>query len=257
MNQLCVDQLGPINAIAQLSTASSVERRILAVIPARSGSKRLPNKNIKMLGDKPLIAWTIEVAKNIAGLDVIVSTDSVEIALIAEEYGATVPWLRPRELATDTSTATDVCIHALDWYEKKRICSAVMLLQPTSPFRTRETIIKGILGLYNGSVIGVSKCSEIPYWAFTKSGDILSPLFPGGLQRRSQDLPDTYRVNGSFYLIRSNLLRKYRSIIGRRLVSLVTEYPENLDIDTEEDFNDAERELRSREKCGTERSEKG
>ena len=256
MNQLCVDRLKPINATEPSSTVSETvsERRILAVIPARSGSKRLPNKNIRLLGDKPLIAWTIEAAKNIVGLDVIVSTDSVEIALIAEEYGATIPWIRPRDLSTDTATATDVCLHALDWYEKSKQCSAVMLLQPTSPFRTRETIIKGMNSIYDGSVIGVSKCSEIPYWAFTKNGNTLSPLFPGGLQQRSQDLPDTYRVNGSFYLIRSNLLRKYRSIIGRILVPLITEYPENIDIDTEEDLHAAQRELQRRKESGAERS---
>ena len=94
--------------------------KILAIVPARSGSKRLPGKNIKILGDKPLIAWTIECAKKVPDIcNVIVSTDSIEIADVAKQYGAIVPFIRPIELSTDTAASVDVMLHALGEYEKK------------------------------------------------------------------------------------------------------------------------------------------
>ena len=92
--------------------------RILALVPARGGSKRLPRKNIRILAGKPLINWTIEVAKGIPEIcEILVSTDDPEIASIAKSAGATVPWLRPKILATDESTSAEVALHALDWYE--------------------------------------------------------------------------------------------------------------------------------------------
>ena len=114
--------------------------RILALIPARSGSKRVPDKNIRLLGGKPLIVWTIVMALGITGIcDVLVSTDSIEIQTISSAAGAKVPWLRPDQIATDEASSVDVAIHALDWYEKE--CGEIgglLLLQPTSPFRTKE-----------------------------------------------------------------------------------------------------------------------
>ena len=94
--------------------------RILALITARGGSKRLPGKNIRSLGGKPLIVWSINIAKDIAEVvDILVSTDDTEIAEIAKNAGALVPWLRPSELATDTASSVDVFLHALKWYEEK------------------------------------------------------------------------------------------------------------------------------------------
>ncbi len=120
--------------------------RILAVIPARGGSKRLPRKNIRPLGGIPLIFWSINAAKGISEIcDILVSTDDPEIAEVTKNTGALVPWLRPRELATDTAQSVDVCLHALEWYEKEKgKVDGLMLLQPTSPFRTRGSILRGI-----------------------------------------------------------------------------------------------------------------
>ncbi|HIF59709.1 MAG TPA: acylneuraminate cytidylyltransferase family protein, partial [Rhodospirillales bacterium] len=120
--------------------------RILALITARGGSKRIPGKNIRPLGGKPLIVWSINVAKDIAGIvDILVSTDDKNILEIAKSAGALVPWSRPPELATDTASSVDVCLHALAWYEKEigRI-DGLMLLQPTSPFRSRKSVLRGI-----------------------------------------------------------------------------------------------------------------
>ena len=120
--------------------------KILALIPARGGSKRLPKKNILPLGGKPLISWTIDAVKDTPEIvDILVSTDSCEIASVARAAGALVPWLRPDVLSTDTATSMDVCLHALDWYEEKYgDVDGLLLLQPTSPFRDKNTITKGI-----------------------------------------------------------------------------------------------------------------
>ena len=120
--------------------------KILALIPARSGSKRLKDKNILDLGGKPLINWSIEQALGVASIfDVVVSTDSQKIAEISREAGASVPWLRPNNLSTDSTSTVDVAIHALNWYESQvSTVDGLLLLQPTSPFRSKETIEKAI-----------------------------------------------------------------------------------------------------------------
>ena len=134
--------------------------KILAVIPARSGSKRIPGKNIRLLGGIPLIEWTIKSIKDVSDIcDILVSTDGQDIADIAVSLGALVPWLRPKKLATDISSSVDVAIHAIDWYEEKiSLLDGILFLQPTTPFRNKKSIIKG-LELFknnpNSSIIGV------------------------------------------------------------------------------------------------------
>ena len=221
--------------------------RILALITARGGSKRLPGKNIQMLGGKPLIAWSIDVAKNIPEIcDILVSTDNSEIASISVDAGAYVPWLRPAELALDTTTSVDVAIHAMDEYEAERgKVDGLLLLQPTSPFRTKGTILKGIdLFKKNAQlpVLGVSPTHVHPMWTLKMEGNYIIPFIKGGgLNTRSQDLLPAYIVNGSFYLISPAELRKNRSFIGRDTIPLTIEsQDESLDIDTDFDFKMAE-----------------
>ena len=116
---------------------------ILVVIPARGGSKGLPGKNIKMLCGKPLIAYSIDVARAFADdKNICVSTDSEEIKQVVEQYGLKVPFLRPDHLATDTATSDDVLIHAVNYYREQygRTFKKLMLLQPTSPLRTKEDV---------------------------------------------------------------------------------------------------------------------
>ena len=221
--------------------------RILAVIPARGGSKRLPGKNIRMLGDKPLIVWSIDAAKGIPEIcDILVSTDSSEIAEICNKSGVLVPWLRPADLATDTASSVDVAIHALDWYEaEKGAVDGILLLQPTSPFRTQEAIRKGIMLLMKHDrkpVLGVSPTHAHPMWTLKMEGDYLAPFMrEHGMKTRSQDLPPAYVVNGSFYLISPTDLRTCKSFVGSKTVPLLIESPtEALDIDTEWDWKVAE-----------------
>lgn len=221
--------------------------KILALITARGGSKRLPGKNIRVLGGKPLIAWSIDAARGISEIcDILVSTDDPAIAVVCTEAGAYVPWLRPTWLATDTASSVDVALHALDWYEaEKGAVDGLLLLQPTSPFRTQKTVRRGVeLFSENGqqSVLGVSSTHAHPMWTLKKEGEYLVPfLQEHGFGIRSQDLPAAYVVNGSFYLISPSELRARMSFVGIRTIPLLIESPqEALDIDTEWDFMMAE-----------------
>ena len=218
--------------------------KILALVPARGGSKRLPNKNILSLGGKPLIEWTIEAAKGIPEIvDILVSTDSSEIASVAKAAGALVPWLRPDELSTDTATSIDVCLHALDWYvEQHGNIDGLLLLQPTSPFRKGKTISKGIelYKFHGGSrpVVAFSPADTHPMWCYSINSDTLKPFIDGvDLKTRSQDLPKAYAINGALYLASSTYLRESRSFIGETTAPLVIDdNQERLDIDTQQDW---------------------
>jgi CMP-N-acetylneuraminic acid synthetase len=221
--------------------------RILALITARGGSKRLPGKNIRPLGGKPLIVWSIDVVKDIPEIcDILVSTDDPAIAAICSEAGAYVPWLRPASLATDTASSVDVALHALDWYEAERgAVDGLLLLQPTSPFRTKKTVRTGI-ELFNKNglqpVLGVSPTHAHPMWTLKTEGEYLVPFMQEhGFGTRSQDLPPALVVNGSFYLISPAELRARRSFVGIKTLPLLIASPqEALDIDTEWDFKMAE-----------------
>lgn len=225
--------------------------RILAVIPARAGSKRLPGKNIRELGGKPLIVWSIEVAGAVPEVcDILVSTDAPSIAAVCAAAGAMVPWLRPSELASDTAASIDVVLHALNWYEAEHgAVDGVLLLQPTSPFRRIASVRQGVelFARHGGQgVLGVSPSPAHPLWMFKlENGHLLPYLDPSGLGTRSQDLPPAYVVNGAFYLSSPAQLRAQRSFIGATTVPLMIDSPEEaLDIDTAWDWTLAETVLR-------------
>jgi CMP-N,N'-diacetyllegionaminic acid synthase len=221
--------------------------KILALIPARGGSKRLPGKNMRSLGGKPLINWTIEAAQSVPEVcEILVSTDDSDIALIAKQAGASVPWLRPKDLATDQATSVDVVLHALDWYETESgSVDGVLLLQPTSPFRTSATIKQGI-ELFRKhdrkSVVGVSAVQDHPMWTFKVERGYLVPFIgKEGFGIRSQDLEPAYIVTGGFYLTTPGDFRNRASFIGSESIPLfITSLKEKIDIDTEDDFKFAE-----------------
>ena len=162
--------------------------KILALILARGGSKRCPGKNKRLLGGKPLIVWSIDAAKGVTEIqEIMISTDDSAIADVARTTGVLVPWLRPPELATDTADTIDVAIHALDWYESERgVVDALLLLQPTSPFRTTETIRRGIELFTNydvDSVVGVTPTHAHPAWTFTINNNRLVPYNKKALEK--------------------------------------------------------------------------
>jgi len=221
--------------------------KILALIAARGGSKRIPGKNIRLLGGKPLINWSIDAVKGITDIcDIFVSTDDDDIAEIARKSGATVPWLRAKELATDTSSSVDVCLNALDWYENNiSSVDALLLLQPTSPFRKKESVLKGIelFKKHNmKAVVGVSPAESHPLHCFAINNNTLIPFVDkSGLHVRTQDLIKAFVVNGAFYLITPNDLRAKKSFFSYDAVPLVFKImEEGIDIDTEWDWQMAE-----------------
>jgi len=200
-----------------------------------------------MLGGKPLIVWSIDAAKGVPEIcDILVSTDDPEIAAISKDAGAIVPWLRPAELATDNASSVDAALHALEWYEANNgSVDGLLLLQPTSPFRTKETVKKGIdLFMKNNreTVLGVSPTHAHPMWALKMKGEYLVPFMQEhGFAKRSQDLPAAYIINGCFYLLTPDALREEQSFIGDNIRPLLIESQrEAMDIDTEWDFQIAE-----------------
>jgi len=217
--------------------------KILALVTARGESKRLPGKNIRLLAGRPMIVRSIEVAKGIPEIcDVLVSTDDTVIAKIASDSGAIVPWLRPSELATDTASSVDVALHALDAYEAdKGKVDGLMLLQPTSPFRRRSTVLRGIEYFRSGqsrSVVGFSPARSHPTRCFRLEANRMRPFVTGtNISEQTQNLVPAYVVNGSFYLITPKNLRNYRSFYSDDMIPLLMEDPmEGLDIDTDYDW---------------------
>lgn len=222
--------------------------RILTIIPARGGSRRLPGKNLKALHGKPLIEWTIDAALNTPGLlPPLVSTDDLAIQNCARVSGAEVPFLRPAELASDTATTVDVLFHAIDLVESQgRVFEWILLLQPTSPLRDAADI-DGLIKLAasrdaHGGV-GVCKVDHSPLWCNTLPSDHSMDEFlkPEVRQIRSQDLPTYYRINGSMYLCRLDRFRQERSLfLAKGTLAYVMDGMHSVDIDTLEDFEYAE-----------------
>lgn len=224
--------------------------KLLAVVPARGGSKRLPRKNVLLLGGRPLIAWTIEAARASGVLDdVLVSTDDEEIADAARQCGAQVPWLRPAALATDTASSAAVLQHALAWYEAERSSvSGIVLLQPTSPFRGSASIraaVESFLAQPEGdrhAVVSVSPAAQHPAWSFRLESATMQPFLGWELlERRSQDLPPAYTLNGAIYVVPTQTIRDGGSLIrpGTRPF-VMTDLREALDIDTDDDWRMAQ-----------------
>jgi CMP-N-acetylneuraminic acid synthetase len=222
--------------------------RVLAVIPARGGSKGLPRKNILQLGDHPLIAHTIRAALGSPQLtDVIISTDDEEIAEAARRYRASVPFMRPPELATDTASAIDAAIHALTCMEEStgEPYDAFLLLQPTCPLRS-SVDIQAALEIYQAeqadSVISVYKLeSTHPYYMYLLDGNTPHLLMPeAAAQHRRQDYPPVYVRNGAIYLVDRDVLIERRSFYGDRLRAVVMPEERSVNIDNRTDLARAE-----------------
>jgi len=220
--------------------------KILAIIPARGGSKGLPKKNIKILGDKPLIAWSIESAKRSKQITyTIVSTDSPEIKEVAMSYGANAPFLRPENLSSDFAESKDVLIHAIDFYIKqKTFFDFIVLLQPTSPFRKDNDIDKAIdkaIDTNADMVVSVKETSSNPYYVLFEEGKngYLEKSKTSNYTRR-QDCPPVFEYNGSIYVIKTSSLLKKDSLVFNKTVKYIMDDLHSVDIDNEIDFAFAE-----------------
>jgi len=217
----------------------------LVIIPARAGSKRLPNKNIKMLLGKPLLAYTIDAVKNSQHVNrFIVSTENQEIATISTTYGAEV-LIRPRELAQDESSTEDVVFNVLDQLQQKEQYTpdVIILLQPTSPLRTTEDINSALtmfLTSSGDSLISVTEFDHTPYWAFRIEKGFLKSEFTQDKLKRSQESPKLYRPNGSIFIIRTQTFLKNRSFYTNHSIPYIMPRERSIDIDDEFDFSMAE-----------------
>lgn len=215
-------------------------KKIIGIITARSGSKSLPNKNIKLLNGKPLIAYTIETAIKSKVFDyLMVSTDSPKYAKIAEEFGANVPFLRSEVNANDTATSWAVCEEVLNKLDEK--FDIVMLLQPTSPFRTVQNI-QGSLELFMEKnadvVVSVTKTTHPVEWCNTLPEDHSLHNFVKEeyANTRRQDLPQSYITNGVIYIIKSHLIEPDLNLFCKNSYAYVMDEDISIDIDTERDF---------------------
>ena len=215
---------------------------ILGIIPAREKSKSIKNKNIIDLGGKPLISWTIEAALKSKLDKVIVSTDSRDISDISKEYGAEVPFIRPKKLATSNSHTIDVIIHSLENVDYKP--TAIMLLQPTSPFRNTNHInesIKIFKRNATNSCISLCKVEFPPEWSISLGKkEINFPFWnkiesPFDLER--QQLPIYYKPNGAIYISRVNYISIIKNLIDvSNCCYYIMDNKSSLDIDTEIDY---------------------
>jgi CMP-N,N'-diacetyllegionaminic acid synthase len=220
--------------------------RILFLIPARKGSKGLPGKNTKLLGDKLLIEYSIDFAlNNLKNDDVLcISTNDEAVIAIAESKGITIPFIRPEKFATDNASSHDVIIHAINHYEKlNQTFDAVLLLQPTSPFRTQDDFTN-LIKEYSADidmVVSVKLAKENPYFTLFEqnSEGFLNKSKAGNFERR-QDCPEVFAFNGSMYLINIDSIKKSRIAELKNIKKVIMPEERSVDIDTLADWNLAE-----------------
>lgn len=217
--------------------------RNIAIIPARSGSKGLKDKNIKLLNGKPLIAYTIEVAKESGAFDeIFVSTDSEKYAEIAKAWGASVSFLRSEELSSDTAATWDVVKDVLEHYKKQGDeFDTVALLQPTSPLRRSEDIKLGysLMNMRNANaIVGVCKVDHSPLWCNTIPEDgSLDDFISKDLSRLPrQSLPSYYRINGALYISKVDYLMNTDDIYKSGCYACIMKKENSVDIDDAMDF---------------------
>ena len=221
--------------------------RNLAIIPARSGSKRLKDKNIMMLIGKPLLAYTIEAAKASGMFDeIMISTDSNKYAEIAEQWGASVPFLRNENLSNDIASSWDVLKDVLQMYKEiGKEFDTVTLLQPTSPLRTADDIISGyelMIEKSANSVVAVCEMDHSPLWTNTLPEDnsIVDFINEDIIKTPRQGLPNYYRINGALYITKTDYFLSVNNIYKEKSYALIMSKEHSIDIDNIMDFVVAE-----------------
>jgi N-acylneuraminate cytidylyltransferase/CMP-N,N'-diacetyllegionaminic acid synthase len=221
-------------------------KSVIAIVPARAGSKGLPGKNIRDLCGQPLIAWSIQAGLGSSYVDVVmVTTDSPEIAAIAKAFGAVVPFMRPAELASDTATSFDVIRHALEFYktELKRSFDYVVLLEPTSPLRDKRDVDAALRQLLNETkataIAGICKTeSQNPAFLVRRdaAGFIKGYENPGMKVLRRQDIADVFFFEGSVYISETEALIRHKTFYHTQTVGYEVPKWKSFEIDDLEDF---------------------
>jgi N-acylneuraminate cytidylyltransferase len=218
--------------------------KILAIIPARGGSVRLPGKNIRVLGNKPLIEWSIDVARKVSSIDkIFVSTDCDDIADICRQAGLDIPVLRPKNLSGDKSSTIDAAKHAIEYLKGKgEIYDFALILQPTSPLRSADHVRQAIdmVSSQNAdAVISVCKCEHSPLWTNTLPDNYSMTNFLETKLKNlpSQELPIYYRLNGAIFLVNINRLYEEETfLLSRNSYAIEMDAMASIDIDHEIDF---------------------
>lgn len=211
----------------------------LGIIPARGGSKRIPDKNLVAIGGKPLIAHAIEAAAASKSLTrVVVSTEDTRIAEVARDRGSEVV-CRPPEMARDESPVIDAILHVLHTIANGSVFNAIVLLQPTSPFRTGQHIDEAI-GLYESSgadtVTSVRESSEHPYWCWTIRNGVFQPYFSRNrMSMGRESLPPAYVENGAIFVVKRSVITG-KTMYGNKIVPYLMNRECSIDIDTPEDL---------------------
>ena len=220
---------------------------VVCVIPARGGSKGLPGKNVKMFCEKPLIAHTIEHAKQSKYIDrIIVSTEDEKIAQISLEYGAEVPFMRPMELAGDSSSTVDVLLHAINWLEREDqyAFDILLLLHTTTPLRSVEDINKTISLMVEenaDNVFSVVEAHRNPYFNMVEEdSDGFVMLVREGCFSTRQAAPKVYDMNASIYVWWKNVLKEGKKIFLKKTKVYIMPKERSIDIDDDLDFQIAE-----------------
>lgn len=213
-------------------------KTVLAVIPARGGSKGVPRKNIREIGGKPLIAWTIEEAKKSRYIDrLILSSEDKEIIKVAQEWGCDVPFVRPIEIAKDDTPGIEPVLHAVNEIVG---FDYVVLLQPTSPLRTFEDIDQCLEICINSGApacVSVTLVEKSPFWMyFLSQENKLLPIIPSALHARRQELPPVFSLNGAIYVSNIPWLLVSKCFITPETVGYIMQKEHSLDIDEEADF---------------------
>jgi len=220
-------------------------KTFLAIIPARGGSKRLPNKNILDLAGKPLISWSIDAAIKSKYIDkTIVTTDSDEIIEVALKHGAEVPFKRPNHLSSDTAIKEDVIKHTIDYYQNKKQekFDYLIYLQPTSPLRNERHIDEAIEYMFEkraNAIVSVCKLEHPVQWSglLPEDRDMSNFINSLDIKTRSQDFPTYYRLNGAIFISDTDKFMKSGSVfLKENIFAYVMPQNVSIDIDTETDF---------------------
>ena len=233
--------------------------KILAIIPARGGSKGIPNKNMRKLVGKPLIEYTINVAKSSKLINkIIVSTDSQKIANFSKSKKVDVPFLRPKNISKSNSSTIDLINHTIDFLNihQNYVPDIITILQPTSPLRTVGILDKSIKILKNSQisscVLGVAKVKNHPFLCFKSKNSFLNPSksdFQKYYQR--QQFPTFFYPTGSIYTFWNKTLKKYGNIYGPKIKPLLIDIDDSIDIDSPYDLFQAEMKIKNWKKFMT------
>lgn len=224
------------------------DKKILAVITARGGSKGIKGKNIKPLNGIPLIKYSTNACMKSKYIDkTILSTDDEKIAAVVKETGVEVPFMRPDELASDTATSLSVIQHAIKFLEdKNEKFDYIIIIQPTSPFRTSKHIDEAISKLINNkdaeSIVGVTEVDYSPYWMKTIEDDRIKSFMEIDENKitRRQDLPKVYKMNGAIFISKRDVFIEKNKVLGDNILPFIMNEDESIDIDNILDFKLAE-----------------